>query len=229
MCRPRPDSRSWMAVVKLPVPGPSSTTTASPSAGRAAIICSARRGELGATAAVHSGWRRNSRRNMPSTMPTPGAPGLGGRAGSGWPVGGGFLLPREETHTRSRRYRRAVFRRLLHEMVMDVQYGRLRLVPVVAVTAFVLLGLLFGDPGDDGRALLLIGVVLFVGGGRWPLPVALGETAFLVVTTAWFGSPPAAVSLLAGVALLELVIRRPVRQGAGVAVVLTVVYASAAR
>jgi hypothetical protein len=54
-----------MAVVNDPVPGPSSTTTGSPVAGSGWVIAAASAGELGATAAVCSGARANSRRNRP--------------------------------------------------------------------------------------------------------------------------------------------------------------------
>jgi hypothetical protein len=57
--------RSWIARVKAPVPGPSSTTTGAPVGGIGRTIAAASARELGVTDAVCSGSRTNSRTKRP--------------------------------------------------------------------------------------------------------------------------------------------------------------------
>lgn len=96
---------------------------------------------------------------------------------------------------------------------MDVPFGRTRLLPVLFFAGVLLLGNLFGTP-DGWQVVDLAAVGLLVFGGAWPLPVALGEAALLVVGSMTPGMATSMVSLLAGLALLELTIRRPPRQAA---------------
>lgn len=107
---------------------------------------------------------------------------------------------------------------------MDVQYGRLRLLPPLVFAGYLLLGWIFGKSSDDWRVVAFVAVVLLVGGGRWPLPVALGEAVLLAVASFVSDAAVAGISTLASLALLELAIRRPLRQAAVGALVLAAAY-----
>jgi signal transduction histidine kinase len=108
-------------------------------------------------------------------------------------------------------------------MVQDVQYGRVRLVPLGVVTGLLVFGWLTSGRVDGESLLMFGGLVLLVGGGHWPLPVAVGESVILFVAAGTFASEPVAVNVLASAALLELTVRRSLRQALVVGVGLAVV------
>ena len=56
-------SRSSITALTAPVPGPSSTTTGVPTVGTIEARTAASRGELGTTAPIVAGLRRNAARN----------------------------------------------------------------------------------------------------------------------------------------------------------------------
>lgn len=104
------------------------------------------------------------------------------------------------------------------------QFGPTRLIPLAFFTGYLVLGHFLGEPGA-WRIPAFIGVLLLIRGGVWPLGVAIGEAALVVVASLMSG--PAAVSAmitLAGLALLELAIRRPLRQSAIGALALIAAY-----
>lgn len=115
--------------------------------------------------------------------------------------------------------------RWLHKLVLDIRWGRLRLFALLVLAGYLLLGQMTGSsPGLGWRAVAFVGIGLLVLGGAWPLPVVLGEATLLAIApTAPYGAT-AAMSLLAALALLELAIRRPLRQALAGGLALGVAY-----
>jgi signal transduction histidine kinase len=105
------------------------------------------------------------------------------------------------------------------------QFGPTRLIPLAFFTGYLVLGHFLGEPGA-WRIPAMAGVLLLIRGGVWPLYVAIGEAA-LVVVASLMPDPPAVSAMisLAGLALLELAIRRPLRQAAIGALALIAAYA----
>ena len=117
-------------------------------------------------------------------------------------------------------------KRLVHKLVLDVPYGRLRLLPPLVIGSYVLLAQL---PLDDGwQVFAYVGLGLLVLGGAWPLPVVLGEAALLALAPLGPHGATSALSLLACLALLELAIRRPLWQAVTGALVIGLAYLVAA-
>lgn len=114
---------------------------------------------------------------------------------------------------------------LIRKLVLDIRWGRLRLLPPLVLAGYLVFGQLVGSsPGLGWRIVAFVGIGLLVLGGAWPLPVVLGEAALLAVApTAPYGAT-AAMSLLAALALLELAIRRPLPQVVAGALALGVAY-----
>lgn len=104
---------------------------------------------------------------------------------------------------------------MLTRLVLDVQFGRIRLLPLVLLAGYLLLGWVF-DAAADWRVLPLVGVAVLVFGGAWPLPVALAEVTLFAFVSPQSGSTWVMVGVLASVALVELAVRRPLWQ-AGIA------------
>jgi signal transduction histidine kinase len=104
------------------------------------------------------------------------------------------------------------------------QFGPTRLIPLAFFVGYLVLGHFFGEPGA-WRILALAGVLLLIRGGVWPLYVAIGESVFVVGASMMGGPAVSAMTSLASLALLELAIRRPLRQAAIGALALIAAYA----
>lgn len=94
---------------------------------------------------------------------------------------------------------------------MGDRFGPARLLPLLIGPAYLLLRAPEA-PGPTGWAMVLASAGLFLAGGIWPLAVAVGESLLVVAAHQVPDLTGVPVKVMAGVALFELAIRRPLRQ-----------------
>jgi signal transduction histidine kinase len=114
--------------------------------------------------------------------------------------------------------------------LLDKPYVATRLVILLLCTAgyLALLRPPTAPPTATDWAFALASIITELGGGAWPLPAALGQTALLLSADLLTGSfehgPAVFVKVFATLAVMELAIRRPWRQAAVGSVALVLVY-----
>lgn len=103
------------------------------------------------------------------------------------------------------------------------EFGPARLLPLLVGPGYLLL--LQEPPATAADWMVMLAAAgLFLVGGIWPLPVAVGEALLIVAAHQWADATPVTIKVLASVALFELAARRPFWQASLGTAVMTAVY-----
>jgi signal transduction histidine kinase len=109
------------------------------------------------------------------------------------------------------------------ERAVGDRFGPARLLPFLIGPGYLLL-MEQATLSPVDWLVVLASAALFLGGGVWPLAVTVGESLLIALAHQLSDVPPITVKVLAGVALFELAIRRPLRHALAAAAVLAAVY-----
>ncbi|MDT0309472.1 histidine kinase [Streptomyces sp. DSM 44917] len=104
------------------------------------------------------------------------------------------------------------------------RFGPARLIPLLAAGPGYLLFMQDSRPSPADWAVTVAAGVIFLGGGVWPLPVAVAEAALIVAAVPLTDSTPVAAKVVASVSLFELAVRRPFPQALAAGAVLSLAY-----